>query len=448
MLNNLKIGTRLGIGFGITLVMLVLVAIVGFINIQSLEKQTNELTNADYPKATRAFGINISLNRTMRKVLLQATSAEDEDLSTLDRDSADISGHIDYLESTIFSDTGKAALRELQTARQAFLAQSQQVRSLLERGLREEAINSIHGPFQVAFNNYVEAVRTLQNLQDERVVEAGEEAEATAVQAEILMAVLSLIAILLTLATAFFATRSITKPINEAVNVANQIAEGDLSMDIKATAKDEVGQMLQALAKAVNAVKNMAAEAKHLAKAAVEGKLDTRADASQYKGEYKNIVIGVNNTLDAVIGPLNVAADYVDRISRGDIPEKITDSYNGDFNKIKNNLNVCIDAVNLLVSDAEMLSKAAVEGKLATRADATRHQGDFRAIVEGVNDTLDAVIGPLNVAADYVDRISRGDIPPKITDSYNGDFNKIKNNLNVCIEAVNLLVADANMLAK
>jgi methyl-accepting chemotaxis protein len=149
-----------------------------------------------------------------------------------------------------------------------------------------------------------------------------------------------------------------------------------------------------------------------------------------------------------VIGPLNVAAEYVDRISKGNIPPKITDSYNGDFNEIKNNLNVCIDAVNLLVADANMLAQAAIAGKLATRADASKHEGDFAKIIEGVNRTLDAVIGPLNVAAEYVDRISKGNIPPKITDSYNGDFNEIKNNLNVCIDAVNLLIADANMLAK
>ncbi|MDF1547837.1 MAG: hypothetical protein P1P88_08435, partial [Bacteroidales bacterium] len=152
---------------------------------------------------------------------------------------------------------------------------------------------------------------------------------------------------------------------------------------------------------------------------------------------------GFNNTLDAVIGPLNVAAEYVDRISKGNIPPKITDTYHGDFNEIKNNLNVCIDAINLLVSDARMLTKAAVDGKLATRADANKHDGEFKTIVQGVNNTLDAVIGPLNVAAEYVDRISKGNIPPKITDNYNGDFNEIKNNLNVCIDAVNLLVADA-----
>ena len=185
-----------------------------------------------------------------------------------------------------------------------------------------------------------------------------------------------------------------------------------------------------------------------LAKAAVEGRLATRADATKHQGDFKKIVAGVNDTLDAVINPLNVAAKYVDRISKGDIPAKITDSYNGDFNEIKNNLNQCIDAVNMMTTDASMLAKAAVEGRLATRADATKHQGDFKKIVAGVNDTLDAVINPLNVAAKYVDRISKGDIPAKITDSYNGDFNEIKNNLNQCIDAVNMMTTDASMLAK
>ncbi|MFA6179892.1 MAG: chemotaxis protein, partial [Candidatus Methylopumilus sp.] len=173
-----------------------------------------------------------------------------------------------------------------------------------------------------------------------------------------------------------------------------------------------------------------------------------RADASKHEGDYRKVIEGVNSTLDAVVTPLNVAAGYVDRISKGDIPPKITDSYNGDFNDIKNNLNTCIDAVSNMVAEAKSLEKAAVEGRLAVRADASKYQGDFRKVVEGVNNCLDAVINPLNVAAKYVDDISRGAIPAKITDSYNGDFNTIKNNLNACIEAVNTLVSDANMLSK
>jgi len=175
-------------------------------------------------------------------------------------------------------------------------------------------------------------------------------------------------------------------------------------------------------------------EMQMLIEAAVNGKLSTRGRAEQINFEFRPLVEGVNRLLDAVIGPLNVSAEYIDRISKGDLPKKITDTYHGDFNEIKINLNNCIDNINALVTDANMLAKAAVEGKLATRADAGKHQGDFRAVVDGVNKTLDAVINPLKVAADYVDKISRGEIPPEITDNYNGDFNDIKNNLNACVK--------------
>ena len=241
---------------------------------------------------------------------------------------------------------------------------------------------------------------------------------------------------------------AVIAPLNVSANYVDRISKGDIPAKITDTYNGDFNVLKNNLNTCIDAVNSLVADAGLLSKAAVEGKLATRADASKHQGDYRKIVQGVDDCLDAVIGPLNVAANYVDRISRGDIPAKITDTYNGDFNVLKNNLNVCIDAVNALVTDAGLLSKAAVEGKLATRADASKHQGDYRKIVQGVDDCLDAVIGPLNVAANYVEQISRGAIPAKITDTYNGDFNVLKNNLNTCIEAVNALVADAGMLSK
>src|SRR5665647_1239675 len=246
------------------------------------------------------------------------------------------------------------------------------------------------------------------------------------------------------------ATNDVRSRLLNVINQLNNIAIGNTSplADLKKIGKrSEQDQLLPAIFQAMENIDLLIEDVEMLSRAAIEGKLDTRADASKHKGEYRKVVEGVNETLDAVIGPLNVAAEYVERISRGDVPELITDNYNGDFNEIKNNLNTCIVAVNNLVEDAVMLADAGIAGRLDTRADATRHEGDFRKVVSGVNDTLDAVIGPLNVAAEYVERISRGDIPKPITDNYNGDFNEIKNNLNTCIVAVNNLVEDAVMLA-
>jgi methyl-accepting chemotaxis protein len=241
---------------------------------------------------------------------------------------------------------------------------------------------------------------------------------------------------------------SVIGPLNVAADYVDKISKGAIPAKISDKYNGDFNVIKNNLNNCIDNINALVVDAAMLAKAAVDGKLATRADATKHQGDYQKIVVGVNNCLDSVIGPLNVAADYVDKISKGAIPAKITDNYNGDFNIIKNNLNTCIDSVNLLVKDAGMLRTAAVEGKLDTRADATKHQGDYQKIVKGVNECLDAVIGPLNVAAEYVDRISKGDIPAKISDKYNGDFNEIKNNLNNCIDNINALVADANMLAK
>jgi methyl-accepting chemotaxis protein len=190
---------------------------------------------------------------------------------------------------------------------------------------------------------------------------------------------------------------------------------------------------------------NLMEEMERIARAVQAGDLSIRARPQQFTGEDAIVLGSLNTILDAVVGPLKVAAGYVDRIAKGDTPPKITDSYNGDFNEIKNNLNQCIDAIATLVDETGALISAAKEGRLSTRTDADSARGVYRKILRGMNDILDIVIAPLNVAAGYVDRISKGDIPTKITEPYHGDFNTLKNSLNACIDGMGGLV-EANQV--
>jgi methyl-accepting chemotaxis protein len=209
---------------------------------------------------------------------------------------------------------------------------------------------------------------------------------------------------------------------------ALQMSKGDLGVKVPLVSDhDELGKSLQ---KAIDTLRALVDEAKALTGAAVEGKLATRGNAAKFDGGYREIVQGVNSTLDAVIGPLNVAAHHVDRISKGDIPAKITDEYRGDFNTIKNNLNTCIDAVNSLVADAVVLSQTAVAGKLSERADAAKHHGDFRKIVEGVNATLDALSRPVEDSAKVLAKMAHGDMSARVEGAYHGDHRKIVESIN------------------
>jgi hypothetical protein len=133
-----------------------------------------------------------------------------------------------------------------------------------------------------------------------------------------------------------------------------------------------------------------------LHRAALEGDLDVRIDTSRYTGYNGKLLDNINQMLDALTGPLRTSAEHLARIARGDVPARITGEYRGEFARIIDNLNTCIDAVNALVADAGRLAEAGAQGQLSVRADASRHPGDFRKIVDGFNRSLDAVVTPSN----------------------------------------------------
>ncbi|MBP7202153.1 MAG: MCP four helix bundle domain-containing protein [Propionivibrio sp.] len=451
MFKNLKVGIRLGIGFAVTLVLLMAISAISYLRLGGVNSELEKMVNDRFPKVVQSTHIIDSINninRLLRNAYIYTGTEQQKALDDIQISRKEISDTLEKLDQTIRSDEGKAILKRITTARTAYVGSYDKFIELLKADKRAEIVPLMQGELRSTQSEYMASVNALIEFQTTMVGKAGKSTDQLVTDTERLIMILGSVAVLLTALFAWFITRSITQPINAALDAANKMAAGDLSFKLEVASKDEIGLMCKAVESVQGAVQRMVVDADLLAKAAVDGKLATRADASKHQGDFQKVVKGVNDTLDAVIGPLNVAAKYVDDISKGAIPARITDSYNGDFNTIKNNLNTCIDAVNALVSDAGLLSAAAVAGKLATRADASRHQGDFRKIVQGVNDTLDAVIGPLNVAAKYVDDISKGAIPARITDSYNGDFNTIKNNLNTCIDAVDALVADASMLAK
>jgi methyl-accepting chemotaxis protein len=126
-----------------------------------------------------------------------------------------------------------------------------------------------------------------------------------------------------------------------------------------------------------------------------------------------------------------------------------------DFNQMITQLRETGDAfakmcetIKSQIADIHILVQATLDGQLATRADASRHQGEFRKIVQSINDSLDAVTRPLRIIAEYLEHFGEGAIMPKITDSYKGDFNKIINDLNRYVGIRNKIVQVIYKIAK
>ena len=169
--------------------------------------------------------------------------------------------------------------------------------------------------------------------------------------------------------------------------------------------------------------------------AASAGRLDRRIELATFQeGAMKRLATGVNGMLDAITGPLTVAADYVERIAKGDIPAPIAMDYQGAFGQLRNNLNTCIAAVRALVEDSAMLGEAAVAGRLVTRADHTRHAGDFRRVIEGFNATLDAMTHPIRETKDVAQALAGGNLGLRVNGSYAGEFAELEAAINACAD--------------
>ena len=371
------------------------------------------------------------------------------------------------------------------------------------------------------------------------------------------------VAAILLLVLALLIARSIVRPIGRAVGVADQLAKGDLSMQIEETGNDETGQLLRSVRRVQESLQTMSADTARLIQATELGRLGERVDAGKHAGEYRRIVDGINTTLDRLVGFLDLmpapamivnrdldiqyinvtgarlgdklpaqlvgtkcydhfrtsdcktercattcamrngqltsseataspggaaldiaysgtplrdregqivgafefvidqtavkrnervarkVADYqqaetqklvagLAKLAEGDVDVSIrpgaadadTQAVKETYDTIAQAVDTCVESIKAVIADTRLLSQSALAGQLDVRADAGRHRGDYRRIVEGINGTLDAVIGPVNEVMRVLALMEEGDLSAYVTAEYKGRLQDLRDTVN------------------
>src|ERR1035437_2137838 len=411
MLKKIKVGTKAMLGFVIMAMLAGIIAWIGVTHLKTLKQHDTIM----FEKVVTSLGdVSNVLNVFQRvraihfdMILINDLNAIQHYLNNRKESSQHISKLIENYKLTITNDQENQLYNNLSKARKDYLADIETVELLAAQNQDSLALAFMaNGNYNTTYNNEEKAIVAMLNEKIAQGKEIAAKNNETADNASSLMTWLLILGVVSALGLGWLISSNIKR--------------------ILAKLSDEIN---------------------HLTDTALNGELDKRLDESNVNFEFRHIATGLNRTLDAVISPLIMAANYVERISKGDVPEKITETYYGDFNVIKDNLNHCIEAINLLVKDAHLLAKAAAEGKLDVRVSTSKHQGDFKKIIEGFNQTLDAVIMPLNEAALHINRISIGDMPNLISKEYKGDFNLLKNNINNLIQGLNQIITKAKLIA-
>jgi len=240
---------------------------------------------------------------------------------------------------------------------------------------------------------------------------------------------------------------AILLPIGEGNRILAQVSNGKIDELIAHTYKGDHEKMKQAINNVAQVLQGLQKELLRLTEASREGQLSDRGKPEQFQGAYAEIVRGVNTMLDAILLPIGEGNRILAQVSNGKIDELISQTYKGDHEKMKQAINNVALVLQGLQKELARLTEASKDGLLSERGKHDQFQGAYSNIVRGVNSILDAVIGPLNFSAKYVERISIGDLPPQITDTYHGDFNLIKNNLNTLIVAMNDITGAAEEIS-
>ncbi|HUK66610.1 MAG TPA: methyl-accepting chemotaxis protein [Anaeromyxobacteraceae bacterium] len=183
-------------------------------------------------------------------------------------------------------------------------------------------------------------------------------------------------------------------------------------------------------------LRDLVGEARKLTAAVEAGQLEVRGDLESVSEEFRPIIEGVNTTIEAFVAPIKLTERYVNAISKGEHPGKITDPYQGDFNEIKSGLNNLLDTVDRRARDLDLLVESAKAGKLETRVDASQYQGSHARLMQGMNDLLEAIARPLAEAEQVAEKLARRDLTTRVEGEYAGEFGMLKESLNGAAEAL------------
>jgi methyl-accepting chemotaxis protein len=178
-----------------------------------------------------------------------------------------INGKVEKLEEMIYLPEGKAKLSSMKEKRIPYVASFKRVAAFLDEGKRAEATTVMESETLPALNAFLGAINDLVLFQGAIMENSGKEAAQDYELGLKLMMGIGVIATLFGIGIAFWITRSITRPINEAVGVANQLAGGDLTAKIEVSSKDETGQLLIAMQAMVGKLSQIISEVRGAANA-------------------------------------------------------------------------------------------------------------------------------------------------------------------------------------
>ena len=250
-LENLKVSTRLGIGFGCVLLLMACLIGVGLMYITDASTLSRQIVGTDWFKAEAVTTVKIASQANARRTMelfFAADKAQAEGIRRqIETNQQSIAEALAALEQRVSTDEEKTLMASLQSARTVHVAAFGKGAKLLESGDREEAARFFFSETLPALDRFQKEVGAFGNLQARYVQTHGERAERDIGSARNWMLGLGLAALLIGGAMVYRLGRTMVQSLNEAIYIAETVASGDLSQEFDSKRGGDFGHLLTVL---------------------------------------------------------------------------------------------------------------------------------------------------------------------------------------------------------
>ncbi len=406
--HNMKISAKLILGFIVVAILAGAIGVIGIFSLQSSQK-TSQYIITNYGNSQGQLGFiaeAFQQNRAAVRDLIIETDSNNykayQDL--IAANDVKINKNLAEVKKTVQSPEELTSFNKLDKSLNDYKTSRDQVIALAVENKNAEAyaiLKKVGVPMGA-----IASAAIGENIQENLTVgaELTKKAQSSSNRTIVILIIIVVIAMLASLLLGYFISNIISRPIKKLLESADSISRGNLNVDVDINTKDEVGNLAGSFRKMIEAIKLLTSDANMLVDAAVEGKLDVRADISKHSGDYKKIVEGVNLTLDAVTKPVKEASEVLKEMANGNLKTRVKGNYKGEHAEIKNALNDTIDSLSVYITEISDVLQEMSNSNLQLSIN-NEYKGNFAQIKDALNliiQSFNAVFTEINNAADQV----------------------------------------------
>ena len=367
MFDTMKVGTRLALGFGVVVALLILISVTSVMRLANVHQSSAVIMDALYPKVMLAEDIEkgaIKTTRLVRSAVLAKTSAEGEKAWQDLEDNRKATGErMKKLESMLTTPRGRELFKIMSDRRALQVTQFDRLHEL-DKGDKTKAMDYLNSDFVETNNAFVAAGEDFIKFQSGQMEADNQQGAAVYATTRLWVIYLSLGAVLVAIAVGWLITRNLLKVLGGepayAAEVMRKVASGDFSVKV-ATQDGDLSSLLFATRQMVSSAGQSIDDVVRVMGAIAKGDFSQNID-KPYQGSFDELKTHVNNTVRNAGQSIDDVVRVMGAIAQGDLTHSIERSYQGSFEQMKSYVNSTVTKLSQIVGEvnggAEALASA------------------------------------------------------------------------------------------